>query len=446
MPRKLKDRRPHLPPPTLLLYTSTTDETGRRGTPLWLHADWIAVLLEAILLAIGVAFIYGAGVQIGGDFAKMWYRQLAWIGLGSAIYVVTATVDYHFWARHSWLLYLGGLLLLVVVLAFGKTINNTRGWLLVPGVGFLQPVELAKPCTLLLLAWLGTRPALRQSHLGEWLPAIVLTAVMAVPVGLICLQPDVGTAMVFLPVTLALVFLTGFRWRWFLLGGALIVAITPALYNKMKPYQQDRVKVFAEAPAEGLINLAAPVLSETAESRARERLAEFLKPKEGTSKPDDWNAVQSLLSVGSGGFSGKGYLKGTQHLLGYLPRTIATTDFIFSVIAEETGFLGASTLLALLTGLMLCFCRTALLARDRLGTFIALGAAVIFTTHIVINISMTIRAAPIVGLPLPFVSYGGSFMLGTMLLAGLVQSVAIHRRRPHLTFATETDDPETEND
>jgi rod shape determining protein RodA len=430
----------------MLLYTSTTDEATRRGTPLWLHADWFALLIEALLLAIGVAFIYGAGVQIDGDLAHKWYRQLAWIGMGSVIYVVAATVDYHFWARHSWLFYLGGVLLLVVVLVFGKTLNNTKGWLLVPGIGFLQPVELAKPCTLLFLSWLGTRPAMRQSNLGEWLPAIALTLIMLVPVGLICLQPDVGTAMVFFPVTLTLIFLTGFRWRWFFLGFALLALATPLLFLAMKPYQQDRVKVFAEAPAQGLISLVAPVLPETTVTHARESLAKFLAPKAGERKPDDWNAVQSLLAVGSGGFTGKGYLKGTQHLLGYLPRTIATTDFIFSVIAEETGFLGAATLLALLTGLMLCFCKTALLARDRLGTFIAVGAAVIFTTHIVINISMTIKAAPIVGLPLPFVSYGGSFMLGTMLLAGLVQSVELHRRRSHLSFATESDEQENEND
>ncbi len=430
----------------MLLYSSTTDESPRRGSPLWLHADWIALLIEALLLAIGVAFIYGAGVQIDGDLAHKWYRQLAWIGLGSVVYVVAATVDYHFWARHSWFFYLGGLLLLVTVLIFGKTLNNTKGWLLVPGIGFLQPVELAKPCTLLFLAWLGTRPAMRHSSLGEWLPTIVLTLVMLVPVGLICLQPDVGTALVFLPVTLTLIFLTGLRWRWFCLGFALLLLAIPLLYLAMKPYQQDRVKVFAEAPAKQLLALVTPMLSEQTATHAQEKLEKFLEPQDGQRKPDDWNAVQSLLAVGSGGFSGKGYLKGTQHMLGYLPRTIATTDFIFSVIAEEMGFLGASTLLALLTGLMLCFCRTALLARDRLGTFIALGAAVIFTTHIVINISMTIKAAPIVGLPLPFVSYGGSFMLGTMLLAGLVQSVELHRRRAHLSFATENAEPESEND
>ena len=217
---------------------------------------------------------------------------------------------------------------------------------------------------------------------------------------------------------------------------AIMAVSVPMLFNHLKTYQQDRVKVFVEAPATELLDLTAPLLSERTEEHARQALADFLKPQDGKRKSDDWNAIQSLLAVGSGGFSGKGYLKGTQHVLGYLPRTIAPTDFIFSVIAEETGFLGSSMLIALFAGLMLCFCRTALLARDRLGSFLAVGVTIIFATHIVINIAMTIRMGPIIGLPLPFVSYGGSFMLGTMLLAGLVQSVELHRRRRHLRFAT----------
>ena len=128
--------------------------------------------------------------------------------------------------------------------------------------------------------------------------------------------------------------------------------------------------------------------------------------------------------------TGKGYLQGTQHVLGYLPKTVAPTDFIFSVIAEETGFLGAAGLLGIMTCLLLCYCRTALLAGRPLGTFIAMGCAVIMATHAVINVGMTVQAAPIIGIPLPFVSYGGSFMLGTMVLAGLVQNVHIHRPRP----------------
>ncbi|MCQ2397198.1 MAG: rod shape-determining protein RodA [Lentisphaeria bacterium] len=393
----------------------------------WLRADYLALVVEGLLLSIGVAFIYGAGLEVGGDLAGKWHKQLVWIGLGSILYIMIASIDYHLLARKSLWGYLFGVFLLLVVLLFGKTLNNTRGWLRVPGVGYLQPVELAKPLTLLFLSWLGTRPSLRNSRFGEWLPVLALFGIVMVPVGLICLQPDVGTGLVFFPFTLVLVFLTGLRKRWFVIGAGVLLMSFPLAYMCMKPYQKDRVKVFLETPARKCVLVMSAVLPESAANRLEKNVDEFFAQGAGEKKRDDWNAVQSMLAVGSGGLSGKGYLKGTQHVLGYLPKTIAPTDFIFSVIAEETGFLGGSFIIALYAVLMLCICRTAVLSRDRLGCFLAMGVAVIFATHIVINISMTIGAAPIVGIPLPFVSYGGSFMLGTMMLAGIVQSVNIHR-------------------
>lgn len=397
--------------------------------------DWLALGVEAILLAIGVLFIHGAGIEVGGDLASKWIHQLAWIGLGAAVYVTAAAVDYRFWCRHSWKFYLAGIALLVHVLVFGRTINNTRGWLQLPGVGFrLQPVELVKPLTLLFLAWIATLPPLRHSWMKKWLPASLLLAACALPVGLICLQPDVGTAMVFIPATLALVLLIGIPWRYFAIAGAVLILSAPFLYLSMKPYQKDRVNVFIEAPLNGVLDAAGAILPQRTGEAMRRHIDVFLHGEAADSgrrrKADDWNAIQSLLAVGSGGLYGKGYLNGTQHVLGYLPRTIAPTDFIFSVIAEETGFLGAMVLIGLFATLILCFCRTALASSDQLGTCLVTGVTFIFSTHILINISMTIRAAPIVGIPLPFVSYGGSFMLGTMALAGLVQSVQLHPHSP----------------
>lgn len=400
---------------------------SRERGHIWLRCDFLALLIEALLLAVGVAFIYCAGAEVGGDLAGKWSRQLVWICLGGGLYVVTASVDYHFWCRKGIWSYLAGVLLLVIVLVFGRTLNNTRGWLRVPGIGFLQPVELAKPLTLVFLAWLGTRPALRNSRFGEWLPVLALFGVTLVPVFLIFLQPDMGTALVFLPVTFALAFLTGFRKRWFLLGAGILLFLLPFAFASLSPYQKDRVKVFIATPSQKLVQVVKAVVPESTAVRLQASLDGFLAPADGQSRRDDWNAVQSMLAVGSGGLTGKGYLKGSQHVLGYLPKTIAPTDFIFSVIAEETGFLGGGAVIALFAILILCFCRTALLARDRLGCFLAFGAAVFFATHALVNISMTIGAAPIVGIPLPFVSYGGSFMLGTMMLAGLVQSVQMHR-------------------
>ncbi len=392
----------------------------------WLRADYLALGVESLLLLVGVAFIYSAGAEVGGDLAGKWHRQVAWIVLGSCLYAVTAATDYHFLCRKSHWFYLLGLLLLLSVLVFGRTLNNTRGWLRVPGVGYLQPVELAKPLTLLFLSWLATRPVLRNSRWGEWLPPLVLFAVTALPFFLICLQPDMGTALVFLPVTLSLAFLTGLRKRWFVLGGLFVALALPLAFSHLSHYQQERVKVFLAAPSRSLCRVASLALPQSTGEHLQEKVEEFLSTEDGKKPRDDWNAVQSMLAVGSGGMFGKGYLEGTQHVLGYLPKTIAPTDFIFSVIAEETGFLGGGALIILFAVLFLCFCRTAITARDRLGCALATGVAVFFATHVIINLSMTMGAAPIVGIPLPFVSYGGSFMLGTMMLAGIAQSVQIH--------------------
>ncbi len=392
----------------------------------WRKGDFLAMGVEGVLLALGVVFIYCSGAEVGGDLAGKWMRQLVWIALGSLLYLTMASVDYHFWGRKSLWGYLLGLGLLGLVLGVGHTLNSTKGWLPVPGIGYLQPVELAKPLTLLLLAWLGTRPALRNSRWGEWLPVVVLSGVTALPVILICLQPDMGTALVFLPVTLAVLFLTGLRKRWFLLGAALALLALPLAFGRLSPYQKDRVKVFLAPPVRSLSAGVSALLPQAWGTSLQDSLENFLAPEAGRGPRDDWNAVQSLLAVGSGGVWGKGYLKGTQHVLGYLPKTIAPTDFIFSVIAEELGFLGGGMVILLFSILLLCLFRTAITARDRLGCVLATGVAVFFATHIVVNLAMTMGAAPIVGIPLPFVSYGGSFMLGTMMLAGLAQSVQLH--------------------
>ena len=412
---------------TALSAIRLSDDLLQRRAGAWLRVDWLAIGLEATLLVIGIAFIYGAGIEVGGSLAGKWLHQLEWLALGIVVYVVTAAIDYHLWCRHSWLFYLAGILLLLAVLLFGRTLNNTRGWLRVPGIGLVQPGEAAKPLTMLFLAWLASLQEIRHTALGIWLPAILLALASFLPGVLICLQPDFGTAMVLLPVTIVMMLLTGLRWRWFALGAAAVLLLLPIFYMKLKPYQKDRVKVFAADPARNFSRAVAPFLPDRAARGFEESVERFFTPAKGERKQDDWNARQSLLAVGSGGMFGKGYLHGTQHVLGYLPRTIAPTDFIFSVIAEETGFLGAGTIIGLLAGLMLCFCRTALSAADSQGTCLAMGAVIIFSTHILINISMTIQAAPIVGIPLPFISYGGSFMISTLFLAGLVQSVQIHR-------------------
>ncbi len=388
------------------------------------RADLLAILLQVLLLGVGVIFIYGTGLEIGGEFARKWYKQLLWIGVGAIVYLAALLPDYRRLGKASALFYLCGLVLLCLLFPIGKTINGAKSWIILPGLGYLQPSELAKPTTLFFAAWLGSRQALRNSVVH---PAVAILAVTMLPFLLICLQPDYGTALVFLPFTAALILLTKLKWRWIFTSLALMLISLPLVYRVMAPHQQERIKVFLEAPAQAMLLASKPVLNERMEEQLQQKVEAFFAVDDGKLR-DTWNAEQSLLAVGSGGITGKGYLKGTHHVLGYLPKTVAPTDFIFSVIAEETGFLGAAVLLILLTCLILCFCRTALLAQNNFGASLALGAAVIIATHVIINIGMTVQAAPIIGIPLPYVSYGGSFMISIMLLSGLVQNVHIHRR------------------
>lgn len=353
----------------------------------------LLALLCAGLLIVGVLFIHGAGQQMGGKYAGLWTRQIFWICMGLAAHVAVVLVDFRRLGRYSWAVYGGATLLLASVLIFGTEINNARSWLSL-GPLTLQPSELMKPAAIMMLAWAASRPGIRMQR-GDRI--LLLTALTAIPVGLIARQPDHGTALVFLPITGVMLFLGGLRWKWIGLAVVLVALAAPVGYQfVLAPHQRERIRTFVD-PTADIRNAG-------------------------------WNAHQSMLAVGSGGFSGKGYKRGTQYVLGYLPQTVASTDFIFSVIAEETGFVGASALLAGFLGIILCCLHAAVVSPDSFGAYTAAGVAALLAVHVFVNVGMTIRVAPIIGIPLPLVSYGGSFMLGTMISLGLVQNVCVTRR------------------
>ena len=225
---------------------------------------------------------------------------------------------------------------------------------------------------------------------------VVTLLLMAVPFLLILKEPDLGTAAILLR-HVAYPAGGGAAWRYLLGLGLLAALSAPLGWFFLSNYQ-------------------------------RERIATFLDPSRDP-LGSGWNALQSAIAVGSGGWSGKGFLKGTQNVLGFLPRTVAPTDFIFPVIAEETGFIGASLLLLVFGVLLTCYLRVAGTTRDPAGSLLATGMASLLFCHVVVNIGMTIGLLPITGLPLPLVSSGGSFMLSTMAGFGLVQSVYVRRMR-----------------
>lgn len=403
---------------------------SRQNLRLYLHLDWIALLLQLVLLVLGVAMIYGIGQKAGGSLADKWLRQIIWIIIGFAVYLGAALIDYRQLGRFSWIFYLLAIISLLAVIPLGSVLNSSRSWLNVPGIGMVQPSEPAKVTTLLFLAWCLSHPSIKSSKIP--LPLLAF-AILFPPLLLIMIQPDYGTALVYFPFSFVVLFVNGLRWRW--IGISMLVGIIflPLAYTMLKPHQKGRINVFLKAPANFLHVAASPLMSEAGREAWQRHHDEFFKDTE-TLGGGDWNAKQSLLAVGSGGFRGKGYMQGTQHILGYLPRTVAPTDFIFSVIAEEYGFLGSTTVILTLVFLIILACRTAILADNDFAASLVMGGTAILATHAFINIGMNFQAAPIIGIPLPFISYGGSFMVTTMAIAGLVQNVHTRCQLPKSTY------------
>ena len=372
----------------------------RTWVRLFLAQDWLAVLLAAGLLATGLTFIYSASWR-GADtgIVGSWFsRQIWWAALGAGIALALATTDYRFWIRHAWWIYLGSLVLLGLVLVMGMKVYGAYRWLNLFGIP-VQPSEFAKVALVLVLARVLGGGALAPRSFGNVAVTLVLTAL---PFLLILVEPDLGTASVLLPTAVCMLFAAGAPlWCFLTLGllgaGGLAVVLSPLARYVLTGYQQERIATFLEPGRDPL--------------------------------GSGWNALQSAIAVGSGGFSGKGFLNGTQSALGFLPRTVSPTDFIFPVIAEETGFIGAGLLLLAFAALLSCYLRTAAAARDPAGSLLATGIASLLFFHVFVNIGMTIGLLPVTGLPLPFVSSGGSFMVSTLAGFGLVQSIHVRRNR-----------------
>ena len=375
----------------------------KRAQSLWkrlLAQDWLAVLLAAVLLGAGLSFIYSAswrGEETG--IVGAWFgRQIWWAALGATAATALAAVDYRFWIRTAWWLYLASLALLALVLVMGTKVYGAYRWLNVFGV-LVQPSEFAKVTLVVLLARVLGGGALAPRSFGTIAVGLLL---MALPFLLILVEPDLGTAAVLVPTTAIMLFAAGAAFRYLaglaLLGaGGIGLALSPLGHFLLSDYQHERILTFLDPSRDPL--------------------------------GSGWNALQSAIAVGSGGFWGKGYLNGSQNVLGFLPRTVAPTDFIFPVIAEETGFIGASALLLVFAFLLMRYLRTAWTAGDPTGSLLATGIAGLLFCHVFVNVGMTIGLLPITGLPLPFVSSGGSFMVSTLAGFGLVQSVHVRRMR-----------------
>jgi rod shape determining protein RodA len=407
----------NLPSPTD--YLSVFKPTTRTS---W---DWITPIAIVGLCLFGIAFIYSADLQ-SALHHNDWRKQLLSLGLGAAVYLAVSLIDYRFWLSVAHWFYLACLIPLFVVLipgVGGATAEKwgASRWIPLGPLGTFQPSETAKIGVLLI-----TASILVHSKIGTIAQSLgtlgKLALAVGVPMLLILLQPDLKSAIVLPPMVFAMLYVSKLSARFFLGAlGAFVLLLGVVAWDTTNYVQ------FMEAHSYPYRDTAKKYYESHSwvplHDYQRNRIVSFVWPDKIDPMGIGWNQRQSTLSVGSGGVFGKGWTEGTQAQLGYLPRSVAHNDFIFSVIAEEKGFLGSLTVLGLFGLVLFNGIRIAGSARDRLGTLIALGVTVLFAVHVFVNIAMTIGLVPITGIPLPFISYGGSFVLSCCLLQGLVQSV-----------------------
>jgi rod shape determining protein RodA len=421
----------NLPAPTdyLSVFKPTTRATWDFLTPLALLG----------LSLFGIAFIYSAQFSVphsatdSGLIALLrqeWFKQMLYLGLGAVLYVTVSLIDYRFWLSVAHWVYLGLMVPLLIVLVPGVGGAAAEKWgasrWINLGVISYQPSETAKIAVLLI-----TASILIRSKIGTVSQSLgtlgKLALAVGVPLLLILLQPDLKSAIVLPPMVFAMLYVSKLSTRFFLgaLGAFLVLMGAVALDMwRYVGYMQEHDYSFSRDTGKYQEHSWLPYLHDY----QRNRILSFVDPDNYDPTGIGWNQRQSKLAVGSGGLAGKGWTEGTQAQLGYLPRSVAHNDFIFAVIAEEKGFLGSLTVLGLFGIVLFNGIRIAGSARDRFGTLLAIGVTVLFLVHVFVNIAMTIGLVPITGIPLPFISYGGSFVLSCCLLQGLVQSVWRFRR------------------
>jgi rod shape determining protein RodA len=356
---------------------------------LYYHIDWALVIAVLALCALGVVMIYSTTADPTRVASRMYLTQIYAIVIGVGAMLFMMTLDYRTFTDKSHLIYIGLCAALIYVIFLGQVQMGARRW--IPLKLFnLQPSEFAKVGVALVLAkFYG-----ENRGTPSWGDLAVGVALTAIPLALIAKEPDLGTAVTLLPVFLAVAFLAGMRMR---ILGLLLVCIV----------------------------LAAPIAWRFAlKDYQKSRISTFLDPSQDA-KGAGYQQIQARITVGSGGLTGKGFMQGTQGQLRFLP--VAHNDFIFSVLAEEQGFAGVLVALGLYLFVILRALEAARLAKDRLGAYLVLGVLASFTFQVVYNITMSAGLAPVKGLTLPLMSYGGSSMIATLAGFGLVLNVRMRR-------------------
>jgi len=348
---------------------------------------WGLLAAALALSVVGAVTIRSAASELATDFFA---RQLVWIGVGVLVAAAAASFNYHALLAFSPPLYAAALAALVLVLFLGHAAGGDKGWFRLGTVGF-QPAEFAKLATALYLA--RYLAGVRQRDLAfRQIATAVLIA--GAPMALVAVQPDLGGAAMYAPMLGAMLLVAGVRLRDLVAGLLIAAGVAALLWNfGMRPYQRQRIETFLGATQDP--------------------------------KGAGYQVRQSKIAVGSGGLTGRGYMQGSQSQLRFLPAR--HTDFILAVLAEEWGFAGVATVLALYGVLLANAGAVALRARDRSGILLVVGLAAVVAFHVLYNSAMVIGLVPVTGIPLPFLSYGGSFLIVNFAAIGLVLGVDLRR-------------------
>jgi rod shape determining protein RodA len=396
------------------------------------YFDFRAFFFCLALVMIGLVSIYSATFDINN--AANFYRQALWAGIGFVVMIITSFIPLRTLQRLSIAFYFIILAVLVVILIIGNTVKGSKSWFGIGGLGG-QPSEFAKIATILAFAAYLSKTNVSISRVRHLAVALLI---FAAPMFLILAQPDLGTTIVFFAALLPLLYWAGAS-NFILI--AILVPILVAIGALFGTTQFliavavgavllyiFRESRFTVAVAFGItlaVGLSVQVMYDRMHVYQQKRISAFLNP-EADPLGSGYNVVQSKIAIGSGGFVGKGFLKGTQTQLNYIPEQ--WTDFIFCVTGEEFGFLGASVVLGLFAALLFHALRVASISKNRFGSLAAIGIMGIFTTHTVINTGMSMGLMPVVGIPLPFLSYGGSALVANMTMVGLLMNFYANRK------------------
>lgn len=378
---------------------------------LLLNFDWKILVLTLLIAIIGIVEIYSASyspfpeevvnqagsnefkkgnLDHGSESQNYWEKQVLWVGIGLIILFLITFLDYHSVVKYGYVFYSLSLILLILLFVIGDVRSGSRRWI---DLGFfsIQPSEVIKLSIILALSkYFGESKKKDSYGLKELIVPLIL---VLIPFVLILLQPDLGTALSLFLISLCLIFSVGVKLKTSLYAGIFGIISCAVMWNFLKPYQKQRIFSFFNPYQDPL--------------------------------GSGYHTIQSEIAIGSGGFFGKGFLNGTQGQLKFLPEH--HTDFIFSIIAEEWGFLGSLVFIILLMGLVFLCVQASFRAKDKIAALLCFGITVMISLNMLINIGMAVGLLPIVGVPLPLISYGGTSVITTMAGIGLILNVQMRK-------------------